>query len=229
MQTEYNTHHIKERADHPHTSMEITTNKTELAGSITDTPVLSHSVFGENFYSAFLEIKRLSDRTDIIPLTLPEKTVHEHSIKKGTRIHFQGQLRSYNYYLKVEDLGKDKKSRLVVTSFCKAVLPYTEDINSVMLDGFICKPPIYRVTPFGKQITDILVAINRNYGKSDYIPVIYWGNNAQYASSLVVGSHISVFGRLQSRNYEKRLPDGSSTTKTTYEVSGFQLKIQKDD
>lgn len=208
--------------------MEIITNKAEIAGRVTQNPQLSHTVFGENFYSTFIETKRLSNRSDILPITLPEKLVNENQIKCGTKAHFEGQLRSYNYYLKVNDLSENRKSRLVVTEFCKTALPYCEDINNVLLDGYICKPPIYRVTPFGKQITDILVAVNRNYGKSDYIPVIYWGNNAQYAASLNVGSHISVLGRLQSRNYEKKLNDGKYITKTTYEVSGFQLKIQKD-
>lgn len=208
--------------------METITNKAEIAGKITQDPQLSHTVFEENFYSSFIETKRLSNRSDIIPITLPEKLINDHNIKCGTKVHFEGQLRSYNYYLKVSDLGKNKKSRLVVTAFCKTALPYCEDTNNILLDGYICKTPIYRVTPFGKQITDILVAVNRNYGKSDYIPVIYWGDNAQYAANLTIGSHISVLGRLQSRNYEKKLENGSYITKTTYEVSGFQLKMQKN-
>lgn len=208
--------------------MEILTNKIDIAGNILQDPQLSHNIFGENFYSTSIEIKRLSNRSDIIPVTLSERYINEYKISKGCKIHFEGQLRSYNYYLKVNDLGEHKKSRLVVTAFCKIILPYNEDTNTVILDGYICKPPIYRVTPFGKQITDILVAVNRNYGKSDYIPVIYWGNNAQYAANLTIGSHISVLGRLQSRNYEKKLPDGTYITKTTYEVSGFQLKTQKE-
>lgn len=208
--------------------MDILTNKADIAGKITQDPRLSHNVFGENFYSTFIKIKRLSSRSDTIPITLSEKILSEHSMAKDSLVRLECQVRSYNYYLKVSDLEENRKSRLVVTAFCKAVLPYCEDINNVVLDGYICKPPIYRTTPFGKQITDILIAVNRNYGKSDYIPVIYWGDNAQYAAGLSVGSHISVSGRLQSRNYEKKLTDGTLVTKTTYEVSGFQLRIQKD-
>ncbi len=204
--------------------MEILTNKIELAGVLAGDAVLSHSVFDEKFYSASLEIHRLSEKSDLIPITIHEKIFAQSALHAGDRIHFEGQLRSYNYYMKIDDLGENKKSRLVVTAFCKNLLPYSEDINSITLEGYICKTPVYRVTPFGKQITDVLVAVNRNYGKSDYIPVIFWGENARLASRLDVGKKIFVSGRLQSRNYEKRDTFGIAQIKTTYEVSGFQIK-----
>ena len=204
-------------------NIQTKTNSIELAGVLGDKIELSHTVYGEKFYSCFLDIKRLSNRTDSVPVTIPEKLLVQHRIKSGDCMRMEGQLRSYNYYLKVDDLSSNKKSRLVVTAFCKSILPYEEDVNSVQLDGFVCKPPIYRVTPFGKHICDLLVAVNRSYSKSDYIPVIYWGENAKRASSLTVSSNIRVSGRLQSREYEKRKDDGDITVKTTYEVSGFEL------
>ena len=204
-------------------NIQTKTNSIELAGELTDKIELSHTVYGEKFYSCFLNIKRLSNRTDSVPVTIPERLLVQHRIKSGDKVHIEGQLRSYNYYLKVDDLAMNKKSRLVVTAFCKNVLPYEEDVNCVKLDGYVCKTPIYRVTPFGKHICDLLIAVNRNYGKSDYIPVIYWGENAKKASALTVSSNVFVTGRLQSREYEKRKDDGDITVKTTYEVSGFEL------
>ena len=171
-----------------------------------------------------MEIKRLSGSTDIIPITIPEKIIINSGLSDGAFVRMDGQLRSYNYYLKVNNLDENRRSKLVVTAFCKSVFPFDGYINDVQLDGFVCKNPVYRSTPFGKQITDILVAVNRNYGKSDYIPVIFWGTNAVKAADLQIGSHISISGRIQSREYEKRMSSGESLQKTTYEVSGFKFE-----
>ncbi len=203
--------------------MEAITNKIEIAGRIISDIVPSHEVFGERFFSSTLEIKRLSASSDYIPITIPQRLVAQHNITKDSLIRAEGQLRSYNYYLKVNDLTENRRSKLVVTAFAKEIYPFENYINDVSLNGFICKPPVYRQTPFGKQISDILVAVNRNYGKSDYIPVIFWGSNAIKTSELAVGTPISVSGRIQSREYEKKLPSGESITKTTYEVSGFKV------
>lgn len=204
--------------------MEMLTNRIDMAGKITGGITLSHTVFDEKFYSSFIEIKRLSGSSDIIPVTIPEKIIVNGNISDGAFVRMDGQLRSYNYYLKVSDIEENRRSKLVVTAFCKALLPFEGYINDVMLDGFVCKEPIYRSTPFGKQITDILVAVNRNYGKSDYIPVIFWGVNALKAAELPIGAHISIAGRIQSRNYEKRTLSGETLQKTTYEVSGFRFE-----
>lgn len=204
--------------------MEMLTNRIDMAGKITGGIMLSHTVFEEKFYSSFMEIKRLSGSSDIIPVTIPEKIIVNGNITDGAFVRMDGQLRSYNYYLKVNDIEENRRSKLVVTAFCKALLPFEGYINDVMLDGFVCKEPIYRSTPFGKQITDILVAVNRNYGKSDYIPVIFWGVNALKAAELQIGAHISIAGRIQSREYEKRTLSGETLKKTTYEVSGFRFE-----
>lgn len=219
----FNIQQNKERAGNRKGDMEIFTNKIEIAGRIAEELQLSHAVFDEKFYTGVLEIERLSSRADSIPITLPESLVTEYGLKKDSFVKLEGQLRSYNYYLKVTDLAQNRKSRLVITAFCRGVMPFTEYSNSVMLDGYVCKPPVYRATPFGKHIADVLVAVNRNYGKSDYIPVIFWGECASQAAELTVGERITVEGRLQSRDYEKKTADGGSETRRTYEVSGFKL------
>lgn len=203
--------------------MDILTNKIDIAGKINSSITLSHTVFDEKFFSSTLEIKRLSSSSDIIPITIPEKLVAENNLHEGSFVKIEGQLRSYNYYLKVDDLSQNRRSKLVITAFCKNMLPFVTYENNVMLDGYVCKRPVYRSTPFGKKITDLLLAVNRNYGKSDYIPVIFWGANAVKASEFDIGARISVSGRIQSREYEKYLPSGVLEKKTTYEVSGFKL------
>lgn len=208
--------------------MEVLTNRIDMAGKINSGIEFSHTVFEEKFYSSTLEVKRLSGSSDIIPITIPEKLIVSNDILQDSFIRVEGQLRSYNYYLKVNDLDENKRSKLVVTAFCKSVFPFDGYINDVMLDGFVCKKPIYRSTPFGKQITDLLLAVNRNYGKSDYIPVIFWGVNAVKAAELDVGAHICVSGRLQSREYEKHTQFGITELRTTYEVSGFKF-VQKTE
>lgn len=202
--------------------MDIVTNKIEMAGRIAAPAEYSHTVFDEKFYSSVMEIKRLSDCSDIIPITVSERHIDE--IREDRYVRISGQLRSYNYYLKVDGLSENRRSKLVVTAFCRSILPFETYMNDVMLDGFVCKKPIYRKTPFGKEITDVLLAVNRSYGKSDYIPVIFWGVNAGVAATLDVGNRIGVTGRIQSREYEKRHPDGSEEKKMTYEVSGFKLE-----
>lgn len=206
--------------------MEMLTNRIDMAGKITGGITLSHTVFDERFYSSFMEIKRLSGSTDVIPITIPEKIIVNGNISDGAFVRMDGQLRSYNYYLKVNDLDGNRRSKLVVTAFCKTLLPFDGYINDVQLDGFVCKEPIYRSTPFGKQITDILIAVNRNYGKSDYIPVIFWGANSIKAAKLPIGAHINISGRIQSREYEKKTLSGEALQKTTYEVSGFKFELK---
>ncbi len=215
---------IKERAELPQNTMEILTNRIDIAGKINSDIILSHTVFDEKFFSSTIEVKRLSSSSDIIPITLSEKIVVENNLHKGSFIRIDGQLRSYNYYLKVADLAQGRRSKLVVTVFCKNILPFENYVNDVMLDGYICKKPVHRSTPFGKKITDLLLAVNRNYGKSDYIPVIFWGANAVKAAELDIGERISVSGRIQSREYEKKTAEGELERKITYEVSGFKFK-----
>ncbi len=226
---------INERTEIRQKIMQALTNSIILAGKIEGKPILSHTIYEENFYSATIAVRRLSLTTDHIPVTIPEKYIRTdanlNGIDNNSFVRIEGQLRSYNYYMKTEELNTDKRSKLIVTAFCRQILPFEGFINNAELDGYICKAPVYRKTPFGKEITDLLVAVNRNYGKSDYIPVIFWGSNARKASALTVGTHINVSGRVQSRVYEKRNEAGIGEERTTYEVSGFKLMLpdREDD
>ena len=188
-------------------------NKVLLSGTIVTAPVYSHSVYGEGFYETMLSVPRLSEHSDILPITISERLIADRDIKPGSRISVEGQFRSYN---KVTD----GRSRLMLTVFVRGlcdVPPATP--NQIELEGYICKPPIYRTTPFKREICDILLAVNRAYNKSDYIPCIAWGRNARYVKSIAVGQKIYITGRIQSREYQKKISEAEAETKTAYEIS----------
>ena len=198
---------------------QMNNNKVHLFGKIISAPKLSHQVFDENFYEIDLEVSRLSSSVDTIPVLLSEKFVEEFSLEVGNKICVNGQFRSYNKQL-------DGKSKLVLTVFAREVFMFDsseENPNTIELVGFVCKEPTFRTTPFKREICDILIAVNRAYNKSDYLPCIAWGRNARYAKNLSVGEKVSIFGRIQSRNYEKKLDDGSVVTKTAYEISIIRI------
>lgn len=201
-----------------------TNNKITLCGTVIEEPVFSHEVFGESFYNFKLEIKRLSGQHDILPVIISERLISDYDIKNGKRFFVDGQLRSYN-------IMTDNKSRLQLQAFTREIYEdeYGDDINQIILDGYICKTPVYRVTPFSREIADILVAVNRAYGKSDYIPSICWGRNARYCQQLNVGDGIHIEGRLQSREYQKKLDDETTITKTAYEVSVSKLSVDREN
>jgi len=193
-------------------------NKIFLSGEIATEYVFSHDVFGEGFYSFELLVPRLSDAHDLLPIIISERIMEGSRFAPGENINILGQIRSYNNYIEAEG-----RNRLVLTVFAK---DYdfemdTEPINpnDVYLDGYVCKPPIYRTTPFGREICDILIAVNRSYNKSDYIPCITWGRNARYGDRLDVGENVKIWGRMQSRIYQKKQSDGSISDRTAYEVS----------
>ena len=191
-------------------------NHAQVVGEVYDEPKFSHEVYGEKFYIFTLSIPRLSGASDLIKVMISERLLPDTDISVGDIIEVSGQFRSYNDY---EDGG----NRLVLTVFAKDIRR-TDDgsgknPNSLYLNGFICKEPVYRTTPFGREITDLLLAVNRSYNKSDYIPVIAWGRNARYVNGLSVGDRIAVQGRIQSREYQKTMEDGGVITKTAYEVS----------
>ncbi|MDO4300565.1 MAG: single-stranded DNA-binding protein [Clostridia bacterium] len=191
-----------------------------LSGQIVSDFTYSHQVYGEAFYSFLLCSKRLSDTYDTLPVTISERLLIDIEAKTGSFITVTGQLRSYNNY-------SDGKTHLILTVFAKDISineEKTKDINNIQLNGFICKPPIYRTTPFGRQIADILLAVNRAYNKSDYIPIICWGRNALYASNMEVGSNILITGRMQSRNYQKKISDNEIIEKTAYEISVSKIE-----
>ena len=195
--------------------MEETGNYLRLSGILTDTPVYGHEVFGEKFYYATLSVPRLSGAEDLLPITLSERLMDgEGGLRVGQALAIEGQLRSYNKV--VEGAG-----RLLITGFAQRLLPAggDENPNQVQLTGALCKLPSYRTTPFGREIADLMLAVNRAYGKSDYIPCITWGRTARFASHLKVGDKVTLLGRFQSRAYQKQLADGTVIGKMAYEVS----------
>lgn len=193
---------------------QMSNNRLTLTGTVINPPVFSHEVFGEGFYETILEVKRLSEQVDLLPITISERLIIEHDIKVGDRISVNGQFRSYN---KIEG----DKSRLMLTVFVRDILDESEDVNpnEIEITGFICKTPVYRTTPFKREICDVLLAVNRAFNKSDYIPCITWGRNARYLRSIPVGGKLTITGRIQSRVYQKVSEDGSVSERTAYEVS----------
>lgn len=193
-------------------------NLVNMTGMIISEPVFDHESNGEKFYRAFLEVKRLSDTEDAIPLLISERGFDLDDIV-GKRVDVVGQFRSHNWH-------DGEKNRLLLNVFVTELYDSDseEDANGIVLDGYVTKEPIYRETPKGREITDMLLAVNRSYGKSDYIPCIVWGRNAVYASGLPVGTHLKITGRIQSRKYIKRYLDGAEEERTAYEVSVSKIE-----
>ena len=195
------------------------TNRVYLQGVVDSEPELNHTVKDEEFYSFNLRVERLSGQNDIIPITISKRLLEYYNIKCGDNLAVRGQFRSHN---KIEN----DKRKLILTVFVKEVCEWDDEANPnvVELDGYICKPVIYRTTPFAREICDVLLAVNRNFNKSDYIPCIAWGNNAHFVSQMEVPTHIKVVGRIQSREYNKKL-EGIEVpiTKIAYEVSISKL------
>lgn len=198
--------------------MENPNNRMTACGRLDGVPELSHEVMNEPFYTGTLLVKRLSGTVDRLPVTLPGKLIAESGIPLDSLLLMSGQVRSYNKI--VEGSG-----RLMVTLFVQsvAVTNDNETLNRAELCGALCKPPVYRSTPFGREICDMMLAVNRAFGKSDYIPCIAWGRNAQYASRFRVGDHVRVTGRLQSREYQKLMENGEYMVRNAFEVSAFTL------
>jgi hypothetical protein len=198
-------------------------NKVYIYGKILSQATFSHEVFGEGFYEFFVEVKRLSGQADILPITISERLMTD-DMTVDSELCALGQFRSYN---KIEN----GKSRLMLTVFVREVLALQpcKNPNSIVLSGYICKPPVYRTTPFNREIADLLIAVNRSYNKSDYIPAIAWGRNARFVKNLAVGDKIALSGRIQSREYQKKQQDESFVTMTAYEVSVSKLAAFDDD
>ena len=172
-----------------------------------------------------MEVVRLSSTTDIIPITVSERLLTDIDLSIGKKLSVEGQFRSYNNY-------ENEKNRLILTVFAKEITEVEDDeeekneiTNEVVLIGYVCKKPIYRQTPFGREIADVLLAVNRAYNKSDYIPSIAWGRNARFCQNIEVGTEVKITGRIQSRTYEKKFEDGTSETRVAYEVSIASMEI----
>lgn len=195
-------------------------------GEIVSDFVFSHEIFGEGFYIVDVNVPRLSDSSDIIPLMVSERLLNVEEDYKGMNIMVQGQFRSYNRH-------EERKNRLVLSVFAREIefvdeTPESSKTNQIYLDGYICKEPVYRKTPLGREIADLLLAVNRPYGKSDYIPCICWGRNARFASNFTVGTRCEIWGRIQSREYMKRLSEDDAEKRIAYEVSVSKLELMEE-
>ena len=200
----------------------IENNQVTLIGEIISGFTYSHEVFGEGFYVVDVLVSRLSDSNDVIPMMVSERLLDVRENYTGQYIKAYGQFRSYNRH-------EERKNRLVLSVFAREIefmdaIPENAKSNQIFLDGFICKPPIYRKTPLGREIADLLLAVNRPYGKSDYIPCISWGRNARYASGFEVGERVQVWGRIQSREYMKKISEENLEKRVAYEVSVSKLE-----
>lgn len=204
----------------------IENNQVTIIGEVASEFTFSHEVFGEGFYMVEVLVKRLSSSDDRIPLMISERLIDVHQDYTGEYIMVTGQFRSYNQH-------EENKNRLVLSVFVREVSFVEEEVdgaktNSILLDGYICKRPIYRKTPLGREIADLLLAVNRPYGKSDYIPCICWGRNARFASGFEVGEHVQILGRIQSREYVKKLTETETEKRIAYEVSVSKLECVLD-
>lgn len=201
------------------------TNKVIMEGRIKDELEFSHSIYGEGFFNTYIEIPRLSENKDILPITISERLIEGVSLAIGNYVLIEGQLRSYNKTI-------NGNNRLILVTFVKEIKILNSELemknpNQIFLDGFICKKPIYRSTPFGREITDLLIAVNRPYNKSDYIPCIAWGRNARFAENLNIGERIKLWGRIQSREYQKKTLQGEVINKIAYEVSISKMEVHE--
>ncbi len=199
-------------------------NEVRLWGKIVSTPVYSHSVIDEKFYEFNLEVPRLSDSSDVIPITISEKLLLNQDFSLNNLVALSGQFRSYNKLV-------DGKSKLMLTVFVRELLEVDTSVNPniIILKGYLCKQPIFRTTPFKREITDILLAVNRAYNKSDYIPAIAWGRNARFVKDMPVGTKLEIEGRIQSRLYQKKISETENVEKVAYEISISKLNVIENE
>ena len=199
-----------------------TNNKAIIIGTIEDEFTFNHEIYGEKFYTFTLRIPRLSGTYDNIRVMISERLIINGIFCVGDKVEITGQFRSYN-------CTEPDGNRLILTVFARDIVPATDcdskNPNQLYLNGYICKAPVYRTTPFGREITDLLLAVNRSYNKSDYIPIIAWGRNARFAKELQVGDNVKIRGRIQSREYQKKLNNDETITKTAYEVSVNRMEL----
>ena len=192
--------------------MEYTANRVILRGSLAELPAFSHENHARRFYRFFLEVERLSGTADVLPVIAAEDVLNTMDLSGGERIEVRGQLRSFN--------SRAPSGRRLILSVYAAALETSDEgpENLVELTGALCKPPVYRRTPLGREICDVMLAVSRPYHRTDYLPCILWGRTAQAAAQLPPGAQLALTGRLQSREYVKLLPGGSET-RVAYEVS----------
>lgn len=205
----------------------FTNNQVTIAGKVVGEFVYSHTVYGEDFYTVDIEVCRLSNSCDRIPVMVSERILDVRMDYRGCILKANGQFRSYNRH-------EENRNRLVLSVFAREVEiiemeDEEQDPNHIFLDGYVCKKPVYRKTPLGREIADVLLAVNRPYGKSDYIPCICWGRNARYADQFQVGAHVQIWGRIQSREYQKKIGEDEYEKRTAYEVSVSKLEYEPSE
>ena len=205
----------------------FTNNQVTIAGEVVSEFVFSHEVYGEHFFIVDIAVCRLSNSYDVIPVMVSERLIDVKNDYRGCTLEASGQFRSYNRH-------EETKNRLVLSVFAREVTLYEgeseeQNPNHIFLDGYVCKSPVYRKTPLGREIADVLLAVNRPYGKSDYIPCICWGRNARYADQFEVGAHVQLWGRIQTREYQKKIGEDEYEKRVAYEVSVSKMEYLADE
>lgn len=203
-------------------------NCASISGKVVTNPQFSHEIYGEGFYIVYIRVPRLSDTYDNIPVMFSERLIAPDTINETVYLSVEGQFRSYNNY------NSSNGHKLMLTVFAREIEIYEEEVthknpNQVSLNGYVCRKPMYRTTPFGREIADILLAVNRAYNKSDYIPCIAWGRNARFAGSFEVGDNIRVWGRIQSRSYQKKISEEDVEERVAYEISVSKMEVVKEN
>lgn len=210
-------------------SENVTSNIVKLRGVVEKELEYSHEIFGEKFYTLYMRVDRLSGTTDLLPVAIPRRIINPEKTYKGKNMEVHGQLRTYNCH----DGAKD---RLIISVSAKEIKFFEHEEenetgrnnNSVRLEGYLCKEPTYRITPLGREISDILLAVNRSYGKTDYIPCITWGVDARRTSYMGIGTRVAITGRMQSREYVKHLEDEVAEIRTAYEISVKEIEVMEE-
>lgn len=203
--------------------MKVFNNNVTIAGEVVSDFKFSHQIYSEKFYEVNVSVPRISGAVDTIPVVVSERLIDVSQSLIGKQIYVVGNFRSYNKH-------QENRTKLILNVFAREceVTDAVSDCNCIEMEGCICKEVRYRKTPLGREISDLLLAVNRPYGKSDYIPCVIWGRNAKFVSNLGVGSRIKVVGRIQSREYVKQLEDGSSETRVAYEVSVSEVEVMEE-
>ncbi len=209
-------------------NLALENNSVNLVGKVISSPEFSHEVYGEGFYIVYIQVPRLSDTYDNIPVMFSERLISPDSLVESLYLIVEGQFRSYNNF------NSNSGHKLMLTVFAREIEPSEEEVtnknpNQICLNGFVCRKPMYRTTPFGREIADILLAVNRAYNKSDYIPCIAWGRNARFAGSFEIGDNIRVWGRIQSRLYQKKVSDDELEERIAYEISVSKMEVVKEN
>lgn len=197
-------------------------NQVTLVGEVATGFQYSHEMFGEGFYTFEVAIERTSSFVDYIPVIVSERLIDINTDIRGCFVCVNGQYRSFNKH-------EESRSKLILSVFAREIEVLDnndyEFVNNVFLDCHVCKEPVYRKTPLGREITDLIVAVNRGYGKSDYLPCVLWGRNARYASTFEVGTVVKLWGRVQSRPYAKKISDTEFEERIAYEVSVSKIEM----